>query len=621
MNDAPIVVDDNYQVSEDGVLNIPSPGILANDIDLEDDSLFVTLVSVPANGTVELNDDGSFTYAAFANYFGTDSFTYTAFDTGGAQSEEGIVNLTVTPVNDPPDFLYPPVESAVVGDEYQFIAATVELDGDEIQFSANGLPDFLSVSVINAGEPGDSFDPDTISYLISGIPTSEEDAGTYEISLFFDEYDNEGNFIGYAQLDYILIVKLRYEYTLKEGWDWRSFPVASEGEDGLTFFDSVLDSLTAVLAYPDDALYETPDGWNNAIESIDRHLGYMVKMENSEQLITEGFKLSESDPMNLNNTWNWIGYYGSEGLTAFDAFSSILDELVIVESRTGALVEIPDGSGGSVWLDGIGELEYTEGYIAKLTSAVEGFTWTQGSSSPQQDGGDYITISTTRSLTSPEYFKFTETMEYELITIKVVGEGLEGGAEIAAFSGGVCVGAVVYSPDGNGYFQLVAWEDDPYTTEVDGFVDGEQITLKLWTSQTELELTNIEWIEFNEWNTTGHFASNSISGTVLELDALGLEIFGLPEEMALHANFPNPFNPTTTIRFDLTADSHVSLAVYDILGREVKMLINRTITGGYHQIVWNGRDNSYNAVPSGVYMYRFIVDGKVINTKKMMIIK
>src|SRR5207249_1138184 len=77
------------------------PGLLANDTDIEGDSLSAALVNGPAHGSLTLNADGSFSYTPAANYNGSDSFTYKAND-GQADSNIATVALTIDPVNDPP---------------------------------------------------------------------------------------------------------------------------------------------------------------------------------------------------------------------------------------------------------------------------------------------------------------------------------------------------------------------------------------------------------------------------------------------------------------------------------------------------------------------------------------
>jgi VCBS repeat-containing protein len=101
VNDAPVAQPDSYTTAEDTTLNVPAPGLLANDTDVENDPLSAALVTSPAHGTVTLNANGSFSYTPAANYNGPDSFTYRASD-GAAESATVTVSLTVTPVNDAP---------------------------------------------------------------------------------------------------------------------------------------------------------------------------------------------------------------------------------------------------------------------------------------------------------------------------------------------------------------------------------------------------------------------------------------------------------------------------------------------------------------------------------------
>lgn len=85
-------------------------------------------------------------------------------------------------------------------------------------------------------------------------------------------------------------------------------------------------------------------------------------------------------------------------------------------------------------------------------------------------------------------------------------------------------------------------------------------------------------------------------------------------------NFPNPFNPTTTIKFNLANTEHVNLAVYDISGRLVKQLVNGQMDAGEKNIVWNGKDQSGQRVASGVYFYKMSA-GDYSATDKMVMLK
>ena len=95
---------------------------------------------------------------------------------------------------------------------------------------------------------------------------------------------------------------------------------------------------------------------------------------------------------------------------------------------------------------------------------------------------------------------------------------------------------------------------------------------------------------------------------------------GLPGEIALHPNFPNPFNPSTQIAYDLAKDSNVRLEIFDLMGRNVKTLVNGKQIAGRHMATWNATDNFGQPVSAGVYLYRLHTANKVF-TRKMILMK
>ena len=100
-NDAPVANDDKATTAEDTPLIITAASLVANDNDADHDALTILSVGAAAHGTVTLNQDGNVSYAPNADYNGPDSFSYTVSDGHGGTSTAH-VNLTVTPVNDPP---------------------------------------------------------------------------------------------------------------------------------------------------------------------------------------------------------------------------------------------------------------------------------------------------------------------------------------------------------------------------------------------------------------------------------------------------------------------------------------------------------------------------------------
>jgi flagellar hook assembly protein FlgD len=94
----------------------------------------------------------------------------------------------------------------------------------------------------------------------------------------------------------------------------------------------------------------------------------------------------------------------------------------------------------------------------------------------------------------------------------------------------------------------------------------------------------------------------------------------IPLQYYLEQNFPNPFNPSTTIQYNLPNQEQVKLNVYNVLGQLVKTLVNSFQSAGFHSVIWDGSNNNGQKVSSGIYFYK-IDAGKFINIKKMILIK
>jgi len=104
------------------------------------------------------------------------------------------------------------------------------------------------------------------------------------------------------------------------------------------------------------------------------------------------------------------------------------------------------------------------------------------------------------------------------------------------------------------------------------------------------------------------------------LESVASVELALPLATTLTQNYPNPFNPTTTLRLAMADDSAVNLVIYDIGGREVRQLFSGELKAGYHDIIWDGTNDTGGKVTSGVYFARMQHD-TLVKTIKMMMLK
>jgi len=139
------------------------------------------------------------------------------------------------------------------------------------------------------------------------------------------------------------------------------------------------------------------------------------------------------------------------------------------------------------------------------------------------------------------------------------------------------------APDGDGG-AIIAWED--------GRSSGKEETFNLFLQRV------------NDWTT---------SPVISESEPV-------PVTFHLEQNYPNPFNPATRIRYDLSHAGFVKLVIYDVLGRRVRVLENRMMPAGSHEVVWNGKTASGSYASSGIYFYR-LQAGSRSEVRKMVLLK
>ena len=124
----------------------------------------------------------------------------------------------------------------------------------------------------------------------------------------------------------------------------------------------------------------------------------------------------------------------------------------------------------------------------------------------------------------------------------------------------------------------------------------------------------------------GHLTYHQvISATPMSGDHITRLNNQIPERFGLHPNYPNPFNPTTNIQFDLPAKSdgayQLSLTIYDLNGRQIKQLLHGSYAPGSYRIQWDGTNDVGENVASGIYIYRLITTDGLSATRKMMLIR
>jgi len=141
-----------------------------------------------------------------------------------------------------------------------------------------------------------------------------------------------------------------------------------------------------------------------------------------------------------------------------------------------------------------------------------------------------------------------------------------------------------------------------------GYLEGQ-----MWQTSCYLVLTNGQSRPALDW------LANYVETTILSSETDG-QMYEIPSGINLEQNYPNPFSSTTTIEFGISEPSHVSLKIYNILGKEVKTLLDKDLIEGIYRIDWDAINTDGAESLSGTYYIRLVAGGQVI-TKKMLLLK
>ncbi len=376
--------------------------------------------------------------------------------------------------------------------------------------------------------------------------------------------------------------------SLYTGWNLVSWNLDNDEEDIIKLLIPIMNNVELVMGFEAGGLTFDPQLPEfSTLSELDHYHGYWFKMKAPSHLLISGYPVSHGDKIVLEQDWNLISYWPPDGLTVPSALGEIYPYINLVLGWRDGVPQTYDPS-----LPDYSTLDYMAsgyGYWVRMTQpAFLSYQFDMPKAAPKLFA------------TPADYVSRIWTNVYSR-SLTLDGETVPSGTPVTAIgSEDRVLGAGTV--DENGKFGFMAvYGDDPMTKEIDGIRDGEEYYLKV-----------------GEVNTSERFVW-STSNPVVEIPELKSADV-LPEHFALAQNYPNPFNPDTRIEFSLPQSSHVTLAVYDILGRKVAILADDQFDAGKHEVTWNGKNELSQQVASGVYFYRMKA-GDFEQSRKMLLVK
>ena len=299
--------------------------------------------------------------------------------------------------------------------------------------------------------------------------------------------------------------------------------------------------------------------------------------------------------INGNNSMNYFPYLSQDPMDIDEAFEEIVDDILIVQSDMSGYY-VPIYNINSIYTLLPGESYY---FTSNISDPIK-FRLPRPAT-PRQMSEETLEEKLA-AMVSQNYHPIETGNSFPILI-----EGLEDisvGDEIVAYSNGITVGATrIANP--NDPILVVVWKaiQDEYRI-LPGFTDGEELDLRLWDQDRQVEIS-----------LTGDMVSHPYGEIELLSGEMTLGSVVTPLQYRLCEAFPNPFNPTTNIAYELPENGMVNIVVYDMIGREVTQLVNSVEDAGYHSVIWDA-----SKVASGTYLVN-MHSGTSKQTQKIMLVK
>ena len=649
--------------------------------DANDDTLTYSVLASPSNGTATVTDSssGTYTYSPTANYNGSDSFTFTASD--GTLLDTATVSITVNAVDDlpfvdghilprnyPEDFgvdtvaYLPDVFTDIDGEltySYSFTDTSVlAADVSSGFLVLSSLPDANGETelMVTAMNPTRASVTDTVEvtvWAINDAPVvsipdtsmAEDSEFFYDLSAYISDVDSENLMVNVENVSQPMNEHVQSHML---GPDTLRLFARHDWHGTGTIIIRVRDGQRTT--HEPFTLTVNPVNDAPVFENLFALVG--VGMEFDVPILVHDVDM-DSLVVSFDDSWDYPGWlslaadpYRLEGtapgpgqsrfpLALSDGDTSITDTFSLSAAffhpRITSITDVPDDQGGRVYID------FRKSFFDRRNQANQLYTifrhdmidnipeWVVvGSGAAIGDNSYIYEVLTLRDSTADDNgmteFKVVASMNeghfhsppQSGYSLDNIAPGVPTGLMATILETGIHLSWDISPDDDFQYFNL----EISSTADFSDYLTVETVDTAYLDTDYEIDVTvYYRLIAYDDAGNSSEY-SVAIDVTVLWAD-LGIAI---PDEFAIHQNYPNPFNPVTTLRYDLPEQGHVRITIYDMLGRDVKTLINEYQDPGYRSIIWDATNDYGKPVSAGVYICR-IRAGDFVQTRKMILLK
>jgi hypothetical protein len=367
---------------------------------------------------------------------------------------------------------------------------------------------------------------------------------------------------------------------LANGWNMVSAYVQPDPEDVIGIMEDLVEAETLIMVKNGSGQFYNPQFGFNNIPGWQADEGYMIKMDGADELTLTGESLPWDTIIPLEAGWQMISFYPREGIDAIAALSGIVDALLMAKDGSGRFYSPAFG------FSNMGDMVPGQGYLLKMDEDAE-LVYTVEEELASQSS-HYLQTSLL-----PDHPNTGENMSMLILTD--ISEG-----EIGIFSGGNLIGSGVIR---NGKCGIAVWGDDSTTPDIDGALNGTPLEILLQDGN------GLHPVKSDVLSGDNRYLANGFQ--VVRIT----DITASPEQFGIVDVYPNPFNSSTSLTYNLPEAARIEVSLYDLAGRQVADIVSRNAKAGQHTITVDGAGLS-----SGVYVVK-LCSYSGISKRKLTLVK
>jgi hypothetical protein len=565
-------------------------------VDIDNDVFYFTLIEAPEGMGINQNT-GLLSWTPEEGILTSGNVSIIASDGLDEGMLYDIQNfaISVTPVNDAPIIISTAPTEAVQGQEYIYEILVDDPDDSEFTYILFNSPSEMEINF----QMG----------ILSWIP---ENGGVYGPITLKVQDGGEDFVVPATEIFYINVQYTSGPTTLviplHDNQNLISFSAIPEDNSIENILTDLGQYVLAIIGEGIASTYNENLGWLGSVDTIEPSKGYWIKAPDDDVIgdsiiyyqIEDAIPISNNYEYAIHEDANLISYLGIDGVSITDALPDELEQHM--HSIVGEGVAAMQTENG--WIGSLDAFERNKGYWLKNiitdVDTILYFSWVIPDEELLFSDGFIKEVKRSETLNDFKYNQSSKQAFYFIDKINLDDIALTPDDWIIAYNNNIIVGARKW----NGrYTDIPAMGYDGYSSTLGYCEDADIPDFKIYIDKTG-EILDLVPSNVEPWN--------DLSTTIIgQLN----QVAPIPESFEFSYPYPNPFNPSTLIKFSLPNDTKVKIMAYDVTGRHVDTILNRRLDAGYYDLTWKP-----TMLSSGIYLLNIQTNESDL-THKVMFIK